>query len=179
MTAIQRLAGADELHADRGLQGEGLVSIRFFIIYVGLISVISIIVVFITGPVWGLRLDYERGQHIQLLQIATPTFLSYLSAAVAYASVGASFPEPRGERGQILRTVAVGGAAIFGIGFIVCTTVYYLSARGQLPNSALKFDQYTNLVTMLLGVLGATTSAVATFVFAAKKQDQNSVGGEK
>ena len=92
-------------------------SIRFTIIYVSLISIATILVLFLSGPIWGLRLDYEKGQQIQLIQIGIPTFLSYLSAAVTYATAGRDFPEPTGERGRILKVIAVGGLAIFGIGF--------------------------------------------------------------
>jgi hypothetical protein len=144
-------------------------SIRFFIIYASLGTVLAMITAILSGPIWGLNLDYEKGEQIQLIQIAVPSFLSYLTSAVAYAAVGNGFPEPSGERGKILRAIATGGFLIFVVGFLVSTTIYYLSANDTLKHGKLHFDQYTNIVTLLLGVLGVTTSAVATFIFAAKK----------
>lgn len=57
-------------------------SIRITIIYASLIVVLASFVAFISGPLWGLRLDYEKGQQFQLIQIIIPTFVSYLSTAV-------------------------------------------------------------------------------------------------
>jgi membrane protease YdiL (CAAX protease family) len=141
-------------------------SIRFTIIYVSLISIATILVLFLSGPIWGLRLDYEKGQQIQLIQIGIPTFLSYLSAAVTYATAGRDFPEPTGERGRILKVIAVGGLAIFGIGFALATAIFYKSAEGSLPVGQLSFEQYSSVITLIIGLFGATTSAVATFIFA-------------
>ncbi len=145
-------------------------SIRFFIIYASLGIVLTMIVAILSGPFWGLRLDYEKGQQLQLIQIAIPTFLSYLTSAVAYASVGNVFSEPKGERGRILRIISIGGILIFIAGFLLSTALYYVSANGELHFGQLSFEQYTNLITLLLGVLGVTTSAVTTFIFAAKKE---------
>jgi hypothetical protein len=131
--------------------------------------VLIVIVAFISGPLWGLKLDYEKGQQMQLIQIALPTFLSYLSSAVAYASVGNIFPEPDGERGRILRLICLGGLSIFFVGFTLSTVMFYMSADGTLKQGRLEYGQYTNLITMLLGILGVTTSAVTTFIFAARK----------
>jgi hypothetical protein len=141
-------------------------SIRFTIIYASLISVAVILIVYLSGPIWGLRLDYEKGQQIQLIQIGLPTFLSYLSAAVTYATAGRDFPEPTGERGRILRIVTIGGLVIFGIAFALATAIFYKSAEGRLTSSNLSFEQYSAVITLILGLLGATTSAVATFIFA-------------
>jgi MFS family permease len=146
------------------------VSIRFAIIYTSVFLVLALLVLFLAAPLWGLRLDTERGQQIQLIQIGIPIFLSYLASAVTYATVRAEFPEPTGERGKILRTITLGGFAIFVLGFIVSTLMFYQTANGTLPN-ALNFQQYTNVITILLGVLGVTTSAVSTFVFAAKQDE--------
>jgi hypothetical protein len=116
-------------------------------------------------------LDYAKGQQIQLIQIALPTFLSYLSMAVAYATVGNVFPEPKGERGRILRVICLGGLIIFVVGFSVATIIFYLSGTGQLRSGGLTFAQYSNVITIIMGVLGVTTSAVTTFIFAARKRD--------
>src|SRR4051812_10800697 len=102
-------------------------SLRFLIIYASLTIALVTIVAFVSGPVWGLPLDYAKGQQIQLIQIALPTFLSYLSMAVAYATVGNVFPEPGGERGRILRVVCLGGLIVFIAGFAVATTIFYLT----------------------------------------------------
>jgi hypothetical protein len=151
-------------------------SIRFTIIYASLISLAVILILFLSGPIWGLRLDYEKGQQIQLIQIAIPTFLSYLSAAVTYATTGRDFPEPVGERGHILRIVTIGGLAIFTIGFGLATAIYYESSAGRLPSGRLSFEQYSGVITLMIGLLGATTSAVATFTFAsAERPNHNSM----
>ncbi len=141
-------------------------SIRFTILYASLALVGMILVLYVSGPLWGLHLDYEKGQQIQLIQIATPTFLSYLSAAVTYATAGRDFPEPVGERGRILKTITIAGFAIFTIGFGLSTTIFFMSAAGRLSFGQLSFEQYTNLITLMIGLLGGTTSAVATYVFA-------------
>jgi hypothetical protein len=145
-------------------------SIRFTIIYASLISVAIILVLFLSGPIWGLRLDYEKGQQIQLIQIGIPTFLSYLSAAVTYATAGRDFPEPTGERGRILKIITVGGLAIFGVGFALATLIFYKSAQGSLPSGRLSFEQYSSVITLIVGLLGATTSAVATYIFASAER---------
>jgi hypothetical protein len=145
-------------------------SLRFTIIYLSLISISTILVLYLSGPLWGLRLDYEKGQQIQLIQIGIPTFLSYLSAAVTYATAGRDFPEPIGERGRILKTITVGGIIVFAIGFALATVVFYKSAEGSLPLGQLSFEQYTSLMTILIGLLGATTSAVAIYIFASAEK---------
>jgi hypothetical protein len=88
---------------------------------------------------------------------------------VAYAIAGNVFPEPRGERGRILRIVSFGGLAVFALGFTTATVMYYLSANGTVTYGRLGYDQYTNIVTMILGILALTTSGVTTYIFAAKK----------
>ena len=100
-------------------------SMRFFIIYASFSIVLAVIVAFVSGPLWGLPLDYEKGQHLQLIQIAIPPFVAYLTAAIAYAKSRNSFPEPRGERGRILRIVCLGGIVIFALGFAIATYVFY------------------------------------------------------
>lgn len=142
-------------------------SIRFFVIYSSLVVLLIVISVFITGKLWGLPLDYDKGEHIQIIQIAIPPFLTYLSSAVAYATAGNVFPEPRGERGHILRAITVGGTSIFAVGFIMATVVFYTSGRG-ISTNGLSYEQYSNVVTILLAILGATTSAVTAFIFAAR-----------
>ncbi|MGB9367484.1 MAG: hypothetical protein WCE79_15865 [Xanthobacteraceae bacterium] len=127
------------------------------------------IVAFLSGPLWGLRLDYEKGQQIQLLQILLPTFLSYLGAAVTYATVGSEFSEPIGERGRILRIITLAGVSFFLIGTILSTSVYYLSANGTLTYGRLEFNQYAAILTMLIGILSVTTSIISTYIFAARK----------
>lgn len=145
-------------------------SVRFLVIYASLITIFAVLIAFLTGPLWGLRLDYEKGQHLQLIQISLPTFLSYLASAVAYATVGDVFPEPRGERGRIVRAVALGGIILFWIGLFVSTSIYYFSANGKLISGRLEYSQYTQVITLLLGILAVTTSAVTTFLFSNKKR---------
>lgn len=140
-------------------------SVRIVVIYSSLIVVLASFVVFISGPIWGLRLDYEKGQQLQLIQIITPTFVSYLSTAVVYAAFSKAIPEPQGQRGQILRIVSVGVLCIFAAGIVVATAMYYFSANGALQYGRLNFERYSMIITMLLGLLAATTSAVAAFLF--------------
>jgi hypothetical protein len=149
-------------------------SLRFSIIYTSAIIVVITMAAFISGPLWGLRLDYEKGQQIQLLQIVTPTFISYLGAAVTYATVGSEFPEPGGERGKILRIVTLSGFVIFVVGFLISTTIYYLSANGTLKLGHMEYAQYSSILTLLLGTLSVTTSVVSTYIFAARKSGKRS-----
>lgn len=144
-------------------------SIRFSIIYLSLAVVFITILLFVSGPLWDLRLDYEKGQQMQLIQMTTPLFVSYLSAAVAYAISGKETPEPTGERGKILRVMVIGAFLIFIVGAAVGTTMYYISANGTLKSGRLEFDRYSALMTLLLSILGATTSAISMYVFAGKK----------
>lgn len=146
-------------------------SLRFIVVHSSLAIVLAVLTVFASGPLWGLVLDYPRGQQIQLIQLVLPTFLSYLSSAVTYATVGAEFSEPEGERGKLLRTVCIGGLIIFVVAFFVSTLVYYLSANGTLQAGRLDFARYTNIITLLLSVLAVTTSAVTAVIFAAKKKN--------
>jgi hypothetical protein len=151
-------------------------SIRFLLIYISLFMVIALIALFIAAPLWGLPLDTEKGEQIQLIQISIPIFVSYLSSAVTYATVGINFPEPTGERGKILRTVTCGSFTIFSVGLIISTMMFYETGHGILPN-ALDFRQYTNVITILLGLLAATTSVVSTCVFATKPVGSKSTSG--
>lgn len=128
-----------------------------------------VILAFLLGPLWGLRLDYEKGQQFQLIQMITPLFISYISTAVTYATLGRSFPEPRGQRGRILRAVTFGSFALFMIGMIAATGMYYVSARGYLLYGHLDFDHYNAAVTGLLAFLAAVTSAISTFIFAVER----------
>ena len=146
-------------------------SIRFTLIYASLFIVGLLIIVFLIGPFLDLPFDTEKGEHIQVMQIAIPTFISYLSAAVTYATVRTEFPEPVGERGKILRTITVGSLAIFMFGFAVATTIFYFSGRGIRPNS-MSYQQYTIVITFLLGILGATTSAISVYVFASMQGEK-------
>jgi hypothetical protein len=147
-------------------------SIRFTIIYASLIIVGGLLVLFLMSPVIGLPLDTEKGQHIQVMQIAIPTFISYLSAAVTYATVRTAFPEPSGERGKILRTIVTGSLTVFIVGFSIATIIFAEAGNGRIPNG-LNFQQYTVIITLLLGILGATTSSVSTFIFASKGSDND------
>lgn len=140
-------------------------SVRITLIYASLIVVLVSFVAFISGPLWGLRLDYEKGQQIQLIQIIIPTFISYLSTAIVYAGLGKAVPEPQGQRGQILRTINLGVLVIFAAGVIVATAMYYVSANGTLQYGRLNFERYSMIITMLLGLLAATTSAISAFLF--------------
>jgi hypothetical protein len=63
-------------------------SIRLFIVYFSLIMLGAVILAFWLGPEWGLRLDYEKGQHLQIIEIVAPVFVAYLSSAVTYALYG-------------------------------------------------------------------------------------------
>jgi hypothetical protein len=146
-----------------------LMSIRFTIIYASFAFVLLVLLAFLTGPLWGLRLDYEKGQQMQLIQLCVPVFLSYLASAVAYARGDSSLPEPKGERGQILKVLTVGGLGVFLIGMIVSTTIYFLTANGSLKQGGLDFARYSLTITLLLGILGATTSAVSIYVFSTKE----------
>jgi uncharacterized membrane protein len=127
-------------------------------------------IAFITGPLWGLQLDYPKNQHVQLIQIAIPTFLSYLTAAVAYATTGRQFAEPGGERGKILRVVSFAGLLIFMMGFIAATSMYYFSANGMLTFGQMQFEQYSNIVTLLIGILSVTTTAVSAFIYSTQPE---------
>jgi len=158
--------GPVAVRMDARRQGVSM-SIRFLIIYTSLFVVMALIVLFVAAPLWDLRLDTEKGEQIQLIQIGIPIFISYLSSAVTYATVGKEFPEPQGERGRILRTVTFGSFAIFIVGFSVSTVMFYKTGHGTLPN-ALDYRQYTNVITILLGLLAGTTSAVSTYIFATK-----------
>jgi hypothetical protein len=122
--------------------------------------------VYLSGPLWNLPLDYQKGQQLQLLQIAAPTFLSYLASAATYAISGQTFPEPEGERGAILRRIAAGGIALFLAGFVLATAVFFISGSGRMAVEVIDFKTYSNLITLLVGLLSVTTTAVASFVFA-------------
>jgi hypothetical protein len=124
---------------------------------------------FVSGPLWGLRLDYEKGEQLQLIQIILPVFVSYLSAAVTYAIAGKTFPEPDGERGKILRVITVGSFVIFLITLGLATAIYYYSADGTLQHGRLEFDKYRSVITSALSLLAATTSAITTFLFMGRK----------
>jgi hypothetical protein len=80
-------------------------SIRIGLIYSSLAIVFLTFVAFLSGPLWGLRLDYEKGQQFLLIQIIVPTFVSFLSSAGVHATSEKSFPEPRGQKGRILRAI--------------------------------------------------------------------------
>ena len=144
-------------------------SIRFTIIYVSLGIVLITLVALMTGPVWGLRLDYEKGQRLQLIQVIIPVFLTYLSTAVTYVTSGKAFPEPRGERGKILRIITLGAFSVFIAVMIAATTMYYKSANGTLRYGQLDFDSYSTVLTLMMGFLGVTTSAISVFIFSAKR----------
>jgi hypothetical protein len=140
-------------------------SIRITLIYASLIAVLVIFAAFISGPLWGLRLDYEKGQQLELIRVIAPTFLSYLSSGVIYAMLGRETAEPKGERGKILRSISYGALVIFAVGFVVATAMYYFSANGTLQYGRLDFDTYSTIITMLLGVLAATTAAITAYLF--------------
>lgn len=144
-------------------------SIRFTIIYVSLGVVFATFVAVLTGPMWGLRLDYEKGQRLQLIQVIIPIFLTYLSTAIAYATIGKPFAEPRGERGRVLRVITAGAFMIFILVMIVATTVYYKSANGTLQYGRLDFDGYSSIMALLMGFLGITTSAVSMSIFSMRR----------
>ena len=144
-------------------------SIRFTIIYVSLGIVLITLVALMTGPAWGLRLDYEKGQRLQLIQVIIPVFLTYLSTAVTYVTCGNPFPEPRGERGKILRIITLGAFSVFIAVMIVATTMYYQSANGTLRYGQLDFDAYSTVLALMMGFLGVTTSAISIFIFSVKR----------
>lgn len=145
-------------------------SIRFFLIYASFATVVVILTTFLTGPFWGLPLDYEKGQHLQLIQIVLPPFIAYLTAAVAFAKAGVSFAEPKGERGQMLRALCLGGLVVFAMCFALATYVFYATGRGLLA-SGLSYGQYSAIITLILAVLGATTSAVSAIVFSVGQKE--------
>jgi hypothetical protein len=143
-------------------------SIRFTIVYVSLGVVFVTLVALVAGPMWGLRIDYEKGQRLQLIQVIIPIFLTYLSTAIAYATLGRPFPEPQGERGRLLRLITAGAFIIFVVVMIVATVVYYESANGTLLYGRLDFDGYSTLIALMMGFLGITTSAISMFIFSAR-----------
>src|SRR5450759_1767006 len=139
-------------------------SVRIALTYASLVIVLCTFVAFISGPLWGLRLDYEKGQQLQLIQIIIPTFLSFLLSAVIHATSGGAFPEPRGQKGKILSAITIGSLAIFSIGTVVATVVYYFSANGAIEYGRLDFDKYSFTITLLLGVLAATMSGISAYI---------------
>lgn len=143
-------------------------SIRFWTIYGSLVAIALTIAAFLLGPLWGLRLDYEKGQQWQLIQTIVPLFASYVSAAVVYATTGKPTSEPRGQRGKILRVTAIGSSLLFVAGMLIATTMYYFSANGTLQHGQLDFDRYSTVITFLLGLLGATTSGITATIFSGK-----------
>lgn len=145
-------------------------SIRFFLIYASFATVLFILATFLTGPFWGLPLDYEKGQHLQLVQIALPPFIAYLTAAVAFARAGISLAEPKGERGRMLRLLCQGGLVVFVLGFALATCLFYATGRGLIV-SGLNYGQYSTVITLILAVLGATTSAVSAIVFSVGREE--------
>jgi hypothetical protein len=143
--------------------------LRYLLIYASLIIIFLSLIGFMTGPIWGLRLDYEKGQQLQVIQIIIPTFLSYLAAAVVYVTKGASFVEPRGERGRILTIITIGVLAIFASGMITSIALYYFYANGTLRTSYFTFERLCQVMSILLGIMAATTTAVSTYLFTAKQ----------
>lgn len=140
-------------------------SVRFFLIYASLLSVFLTICLFLLSPLFGLGLDHEKGEHLQVIQIIIPTFLGYLTAAVTYATSKASFREPRGEKGRILQIVTVGSVLVFFFGVLLATVVFGLSSQEGSTLPGVSFSQYSSIVSILLGILSATTSAVSAFIF--------------
>jgi len=147
-------------------------SIRFSIIYFSLFLILSAVVAFVTGPIWGFRLDYEKGEQIQLIQIIIPTFLAYLSAAITYATSRKTFREPGGERGRILRVITFGSILIFVFGVVAATVLFHLSGSGAIENGSISFSQYSSIISVLLGILAATTTAISTYVFSSDEDKE-------
>lgn len=140
-------------------------SVRFIIIYGSMLCMLVSVSIFISGPFWGLGLDYQKGEHVHLLQIIAPVFISYLSAAVVYATSSKKIREPRGEKGRILRVISIFSISLFLVGLFLSTVLFYYSSLGRLQGVALSFSQYTNIITLLLSLLAGTTTTVVTFIF--------------
>jgi hypothetical protein len=143
--------------------------LRDLIVYTSLVAVFVAVIGFLTGPLWGLRLDYEKGQQIQLIQMTIPTFLSYVALAVVYATKGKSLPEPRGQRQRILYVVTIGALIIFIAGMIASTALYYFYANGTFRASHFNFEKYTLMISLLLSVLAVTITTISTHLFDVKQ----------
>jgi hypothetical protein len=140
---------------------------RLWIIRASLVSYGCAFVFFVLAPAIGYPLYYADA--INVLKIIIPIFASYLGAAVLFLGTGENVEveeQPNAMLGLLVRWPVI----IFSLGMVALLVGFPLSNGGKFSGSGMTPNTLSLLVSILTGLLAATTGAISSFLFKVEKR---------
>jgi hypothetical protein len=142
-----------------------LTTARVWLIYASLLLVGAEVTFLALAPVVGFPLEYS--QAIKLIEITFPVLLGYLGSA-AYFVVGAAdqTPNPHAQTAPEFGLMVRGPVLVFAFATIVTLVAFAISNRANAaPGEGMSFDSLSGILTLILGILTATTSVISAHIF--------------
>ncbi len=123
-------------------------------------------VFFLLAPALGYPLTYA--QALRPMEIVLPVFLGYVGAATVSLFLGRNgsrpgqSPESRSHFSMLVR----GPVVVFSLISCAALIAFGFSNRvGAPPGSGMSLDFLTRMISLSLGLLAVTTSAIVTYIF--------------
>jgi len=146
---------------------------RLWIIKASLVSYGCAFVFFVLAPAVGYPLYYADA--INVLKIIIPIFASYLGAAVLFLGTGEAVDldeRPSAMLGLLVKWPVI----IFSLGMAALLVSFPLSNGGKFTGSGMTPNTLSLLVSILTGLLAATTGAISSFLFKVEKRTVQRAG---
>lgn len=128
----------------------------------GLTMSAVMILVFMSGRFWGLPLDYDRGEHMRLIELTLPPFAGTITVALYYATT--SRRRVDGPLNPVFAILVVAPPLIFMALFAVLTGLFTY-ANSTSSQMTFTLDDYRGGVVVLLTLLTAVTSTLSLELF--------------
>lgn len=129
----------------------------------GLVSITVIMLVFMTGRFWGLPLDYDRQEHLRLIELTFPPFFAILAMAV-YSATSSKTRSNRKLSALYATLILVPPVLFLGM-FLFLTYVFTYSNSAAGVGEIFSLDEYRTWVMILLSFIACTTSALCLDLF--------------
>ena len=138
-----------------------LESTRLKAIYLTILSLGAMMLFVSIGTALGFPLEYE--QALILGKITLPTFIGYLAIAAVYATSQARSRPPSSRRLPLIKALLYGPMILFWIVNLATFMAFYFNNTHS--TSEFTFDTLSNIVSITVSILVASTSVVITGLF--------------
>jgi hypothetical protein len=143
---------------------------RLWIVRSSLVAYGSVFIFFGLAPAIGYPLSYADAMNV--LKIIVPIFASYLGGAVIFLGAGGA-DNQNDSPNELLGLLLKWPMAVFAIGMVALLLAFPLSNGGSFNGTGMTPDTLSLFVSLLMGLLAATTGAVSSLLFKVGDPDQS------
>lgn len=145
-------------------------SAQLWLVTMALLSIVVVVVVFVTGRLWHFPLDYRAQEEIPLVQLLVPPFFAIIGSAANYLRAPSDVRIPAGNS-TLFSLIVIAPGVIFSLLFALTTVVFHMANQ---PGSDASFplDAYRLWLTILLSLISISVPTISAFIFKVQEAGQ-------